>query len=40
VILGHLERQRTGREISVVTGLSLDLVRATIPTILRKITAT
>jgi hypothetical protein len=40
VILEHLERQRTGREISESTGIPLDAVRASIRAVLRKVKPT
>jgi hypothetical protein len=40
VILEHLERQRTGREISESTGIPLEAVRASIRTVLRKVKPT
>jgi DNA-binding NarL/FixJ family response regulator len=40
VILEHLERQRTGREISESTGIPLDAVRASIRSVLRKVKPT
>jgi DNA-directed RNA polymerase specialized sigma24 family protein len=37
VVLQHLDKQRTSREVSDLMGLPLDVVRPSIRTVLRKI---